>query len=141
MSHIKALIDPSIIKSLTPEDTVEKAAIDMTAKHVGSVLITQNNRIIGIFTERDLLNKVIAKGLDPKKTPVSLVMTKKVVTVTPYTSIEDCYSLMKKVGCRHLPVIENNQAIGIISMRHVLSWTINQLEYERNQLEHYIQGV
>lgn len=139
MSDLNVMMKPQNIKTLAPHSSVLEATQIMSAEKIGSVIITENDKLYGIFTERDLVNKVSAKNKDPKQTRVADVCTKNVTTVTSDTSVEKCYELMKKIGCRHLPIIENNKVIAVVSILHVLNWTIAELELERDQLRQYIE--
>lgn len=138
MTELQKRIKSQVIKTLSPNNTVLEAAQLMAHKRIGSVIITEQNQIVGIFTERDLLNKVVAIGLDPKTTLLEKVLTPNVCTVKPSTSIEECYELMKKVGCRHLPIVNQNGVIAVVSIRHVLNWCLEEVEHERDHLRDYI---
>ncbi|MCW5588977.1 MAG: CBS domain-containing protein [Legionellales bacterium] len=141
MSHIRSLLKPQTVQILSSEDTVAKAAEVMAAKKIGSVVIMENNQLAGIFTERDLLTKIIANKQDPDVVKLCDVMTRRVKTVTPDTTVGECFELMRDIGCRHLPVMnEDNTVYAIVSIRHVLGWTIDELQYERDQLARYIQS-
>ncbi len=138
MSHLKSLLKPQTVQTLPGNVSVAVAAEMMSAKRIGSVIITHGDRPVGIFTERDLLNRVIAADKDPKHTSLESVMTGNVTTVTPMSTVNDCYKLMKDIGCRHLPVVDNGEIVAIVSIRHVLGWTIDALKFERDQLQEYI---
>jgi CBS domain-containing protein len=138
MSHLKTLLTPRPVTLLPPYASISEAVETMSNKHIGSILITESGKVVGIFTERDLMKKVIAQKLDPKNTELGSVMTKNPECATLNNTVHECYELMNKLGCRHLPVIDEDKPIAVISIRDVLSWTIDQLAYERDQLKNYV---
>ncbi len=140
MTHLKSILKPQNVQELPPNSTVAAAVEQMSSKHIGSVIIAEGTKILGIFTERDLLNRVIAHNKNPEKIHLKDVMTGNITTVTPETTVNECFNLMKEVGCRHLPVVEEGKVIAIVSIKHVLSWTIDALRYERDQLKQYIHN-
>lgn len=123
-----------------PEMSVHDSVRLMTEKSVGSVLIMVGEKLLGIFTERDLLNRVVSKGLDPKTTPLSQVMSKKVVTVDINDTLEACYDKMQQMRTRHVPIVEGEKVVGMVTMRNILEWLWKEIEEENNQLKRYIQG-
>src|SRR3990167_9375935 len=124
--------------SVSPEKTVTEAAYIMLKAKVGSVLVLDNNKIVGIFTERDLLNAVIAKDLDPKKTKIAKVMTPNVCTIDIQETIEACYQKMNETKCRRMPILDKNQVIGMITMRDILRRKMEEVDFENKQLKDYI---
>lgn len=108
------------IYSVMPDQSVLSVAQFMKSKNVGAVPVMNNNFLVGIVSERDMLNKVVGPGLDPRDVSVERIMTNVVTVISPQDTIIDCLSKMKKSHCRHLPVIENSNLIGIISLRDVL---------------------
>ena len=124
--------------TLSPEQTVHDALMLMAEKNTGSVLVAENNKLVGIFTERDYARKVILKGRSSKETLVMDIMTDSPTFVTPDTKIEDCMQLMTSKFIRHLPVLENDELVGIISIGDVVKYIINQKDFIIANLEHYI---
>ena len=102
---------------LAPSASVREAAQLMSEHHIGALLVMDEGRLAGIFTERDALNRVLAEGRDPDSTPLSEVMTRDPVTLSPQTAATQALRLMGEVGFRHLPVVENDEVYGIISLR------------------------
>lgn len=98
------------------DETLAEAASRMREQQTGSLLVMDSDRLLGIFTERDLL-KAIASGLDPKQTTIKDIMTTDVVTVTPTTTIREAADIMATKWIRHLPVIEDERVVGVISQR------------------------
>ena len=112
------------------------------AKHsIGSLLVMENENLIGIITERDYSRNVILKGKSSKNTPVKDIMVSNILCVKPEQSVEECMALMTEKRVRHLPVIENNKVIGIISIGDLVKAIISEQKYMIEQLEHYISGL
>ncbi len=102
---------------LAPSASVREAAQLMSENHIGALLVMDEGRLVGIFTERDAINRVLAEGRDPDSTPLSEVMTRDLVTVGPQAAATLALHVMDEVGFRHLPVVENDKVHGIISLR------------------------
>lgn len=119
-----------------PETTVSEAARLMARKKVSAVLVVQNERLVGIFTERDAVYRVIAKGLDPDNTRLAEVMTPDPTTVTPDESFGYAMLMMHEHGFRHAPVIENNRPVGIVSARNALDPELEEFEAEARRRKH-----
>jgi CBS domain-containing protein len=128
------------IWSVGPDDSVYDALKLMADKNVGAVLVTEAGNLVGILSERDYARKVILKGKTSKDTPVREIMTEKVVYVRPDQTSDECMALMTDKRVRHLPVIENGQLIGIISIGDVVKEIISHQEFMLEQLENYITG-
>lgn len=128
------------IYSVEPRTSVYKAIELMAEKNIGGLLITENEKLVGIFTERDYARKLILKGKSSKDTLIGELMTKNPFTVTRDTSIEDCMKMMSNKRIRHLPVVEEETIIGIISIGDVVRFTIEEQKTIIEQLEHYITG-
>ncbi|MEP7137226.1 MAG: CBS domain-containing protein [Chloroflexota bacterium] len=121
-------------------DMVLDALKVMNDAKVGAVLVTENHKIVGIFTERDYLQKGEMAGRVAKSTPVKDVMTHDMYTVNMETSVEQCMALMDEHHFRHLPVVENDHLVGIVSIRDVLNALLKNKEIEIKGLENYIMG-
>lgn len=121
--------------------TVAEAVREMNEKGVGALLVMDGRRAAGIFTERDVLRRIVDVDKDPALLRVSEVMTRQLVTVSPETRIEEAMSLMTQRRFRHLPVMEAGEIVGMVSSGDLMRWiTINQEEYIRKMTE-YITGV
>ncbi len=127
--------------SVTPEQTVLAALVLMAEKEVGALMVLEGEALVGIFSERDYARKVVLKDRSSRDTPVSEVMSAPVVTVGPDQSIEECMSLMTEKRTRHLPVLENEKLIGLISIGDVVKAVILDREAVIGQLEGYITGT
>jgi CBS domain-containing protein len=112
----------------------------MSDKNIGSLLVLEGERLVGIITERDYARKVILKGRTSMDTPVSQIMTKKVYGVGCEQTIEACMALMTEKRVRHLPVLEDDRVTGIISIGDVVKTIISHQQFMIEQLESYIVG-
>ena len=127
--------------SVSASETVYHAIEVMAAANIGAVLVTEEDRIVGICTERDYTRKIILKGLASKETPVKEIMTKDVITVPPEATVEQCMALMTKYRFRHLPVVENGHLTGMVSIGDVVQSVITDKENLISGLQEYIQGI
>jgi CBS domain-containing protein len=112
----------------------------MCEKNIGGVLIVEDAKLVGIFTERDYARKLILKGKSSKDTPIHELMTSNLITVTPDTSIDDCMRVMVGRKIRHLPVLDNNVLVGLISIGDVVRHVIDEQKTIIQHLEYYITG-
>ena len=126
--------------SVEASQTVLDALKVMAEAHIGAILVTENGKIIGIYTERDYLYKGEIEGRSAKDTRIKDVMVAKMITVTYDTTVEQCMGLMKQYRFRHLPVVEKDQLVGLVSMRDVMLAAIENKESESRGLENYILG-
>ncbi|HUQ52523.1 MAG TPA: CBS domain-containing protein [Gammaproteobacteria bacterium] len=130
----------SAIHCVRPDDTV-LAALGVMAEHdIGAVLVLDGDELVGILSERDYARKVVLVGRTSKDSPVRAIMTADVVCVPPERSIEDCMALMTQHRMRHLPVLDNGQVIGLVSIGDLVKATIDEQEFTINQLKNYIAG-
>jgi len=135
---LKAKNHPSI--TITPRITVYEALKMMVENNIGALLVIEENKLVGIFTERDYARKVILLGKTSKDTLISEIMSTNLINVTPDNSMEDCMQLMTNKFIRHLPVLENDELIGIVSIGDVVKYIINEQKFIIEHLEHYIKG-
>jgi CBS domain-containing protein len=131
----------NIIFSVTPDTTVFKALEVMSEKNVNALLVMEDDTLAGIFTEKDYARKVVLKGKTSKSMLIKELMTSKLITVTPETSIDECMQLMTNKFIRHLPVLEYNKVVGIISIGDVVKFIIDEQKFIIENLEHYITGT
>jgi CBS domain-containing protein len=127
--------------SIASTDTVLQAVKVMTEHHIGALLVTEDGKIVGIYTERDYLYKGENEGRVAKDTRIKDVMSARMITVTKDTTADQCVELMKQYNIRHLPVVENDQLIGLVSMRDVIAAAFANKESEIRGLENYIMGT
>ena len=126
--------------SVPPHTTVYEALVVMADKNIGAVLVTEGDRLVGIFSERDYARKVVLVGKSSKDTAVSEVMTPRVLYVRPDQTIEDCMALMTDKHIRHLPVLDGERLAGLISIGDVVKSIISDQSFMIAQLENYIAG-
>jgi predicted transcriptional regulator len=126
--------------SVAATDTVLQAIKVMTDAHIGAVLVKEGGKIVGIYTERDYLYKGEIEGRSAKDTKIKDVMISKMITVTKETTAEQCIGLMRQYNIRHLPVVEHDQLVGLVSMRDVMFAVIENKDNEIRGLENYIMG-
>ncbi|MDH4027400.1 MAG: CBS domain-containing protein, partial [Nitrospirota bacterium] len=112
--------------SIGPNETAYKALEIMADKDIGSLLVIDKGELVGIFTERDYSRKVILKGKSSKDTKVEDLMTRKVITVKPENTIDECMALMKAANCRHMPVFEKGRLVAIVTMRDIMNELISE---------------
>jgi len=128
----------SEICSVSPDTSVYDALKLMAEKNIGAVLVMQAGRPVGILSERDYARQVILKGKASKDTPVREIMTARVIFVRPEQSVEDCMALMTDKHIRHLPVLEGETLLGILSIGDVVKAVISEKQFRIEQLENYI---
>jgi CBS domain-containing protein len=128
------------VLSVSPDATVFYALEYMVEKNVGALLVMDNERFAGIFTERDYARKVILKGRASRETPIKEIMSEHPITVTPDDTVEDCMKLMTQKYIRHLPVMENNKLVGLLSIGDIVKYIIEEQKFIIDNLEHYISG-
>lgn len=120
--------------------TVFEAVQKMNQHRIGAMLVLDGSKLAGIFTERDALTRVIAASLDPKSTPLAKVMTAQVLTVEPEATVQQVMDIFAEKRCRHLPVIQDGQLVGLISIGDVSRWVANAHRAEAESLRQYIAG-
>ena len=126
---------------VSPETNVFTALELMFEKNIGALLIIEQEKLVGIFTERDYARKVILKGKASKEIQVKEIMTENPTTVSSDSGIEECMQLMTNKFIRHLPVIDDGKLIGIISIGDVVKYIIEEQKFIIGSLEHYITGT
>jgi CBS domain-containing protein len=131
----------SMVWSITPEATVYEALQVMADKNLGAVLVIKNDKVVGIMSERDYARKIILHGKSSKETLVKEIMSSMVIYVNTSLSVEECMALMINKRIRHLPVIENGNLSGIISIGDIVDAVIDEKEFVIDQLVHYITGA
>ena len=128
----------SEIWSVSPTTTAYDALEVMAAKNIGAVLVFENEKLVGVFSERDYARKVILKGKSSKDTNVGELMTQDVFYVKPENTLDECMALMTSKHIRHLPVFDNNQIKGIITIGDVVKEVISEQEIMIKDLEDFI---
>lgn len=128
------------IWSVAPTATVYEAIEQMSEKGIGALLVMADGKLAGIFSERDYARKVILKDRSSKDTLVRDIMTAPVVTVSPKHNVEECMRLMTENRVRHLPVLDRDQVVGVVSIGDLVNWIITAHEETIGHLQSYIAG-
>jgi CBS domain-containing protein len=126
--------------SVAPGATVYEAIQLMSERNVGALLVMEGDRLEGLVSERDYTRKVVLRGRSSKETAVRDIISKPVITVTPDHTVENCMRLMTDKRVRHLPVIDKNRVVGVVSIGDLVNWIISVQSVAIDQLEHYITG-
>jgi CBS domain-containing protein len=122
-------------------DNIRQVAEYMSQRRIGAVAVLDGQRVAGIVSERDIMSKVVAKGLDPAHTKVSEVMSRELLVASPDDSYEDAARKMRQAGIRHLPVVEDGRLIGMISQRDLLQVDLTAKDEEIRWLNAYIHFI
>lgn len=129
------------IWSIPPDASVYDALKLMAEKNIGAVLVRDSESLVGILSERDYARKVVLQGKTAMDTPAREIMTDRVICVRPEETAEECMAVMTEKKVRHLPVLEDDQLIGVISIGDVVKAIIPEQEFIIEQLEHYVRGT
>ncbi len=130
----------SNIWTVSPDTMVFDAIQLMADKNIGALLVTENDRLLGILSERDYTRKIALKGRSSKQTPVREIISGRVISVSPSHTIEDCMRLMTDHRVRHLPVLSGDKLLGIVSIGDLVNWIISAQTTTIHQLQTYITG-
>jgi CBS domain-containing protein len=124
--------------SLQQNMTVSEAARYMAEKNIGAVPVMEANRLVGIFSERDVIKRIVSKDLDPTAVKIGDVMTRDLVVAAANESYDDCLRKMKQAGCRHLPIVSGDQLLGVVSLRDLLQIELTEREEKLEFLNNYL---
>jgi CBS domain-containing protein len=134
MHKLRHVVQRLNMISVSPNAPVLEAAASMTEGRVGAIPVLDDaDRLVGIFSERDLMTRVVVAGRDPRQTRVAEVMTHEVVTAALDDSVDRCLEKMRGAGCRHLPVVEGGRVISMLSMRDLL---LDEIEEQTEEIRH-----
>jgi CBS domain-containing protein len=134
---VKSLMEPKKLIMVSQDTTVSEAAALMASKNTGAVLVIDNQQLVGIFTERDAVFRVLAKGQDALTTRLRDVMTVAPSTVTAGTSYGHALLLMHEKGFRHVPVVDGDRVVGIVASRNAMDPQLEEFVSEARRREHY----
>lgn len=126
------------VLSVSPDATVYDALALMARYDIGALVVLDGDRLCGMFSERDYARKVILLGRSSRTIPVAEIMTRDVVTVTPYRTVDDCMATMTDHHIRHLPVLEAENVVGLVSIGDLVKAQLDEQRFVIEQLEHYI---
>ena len=118
--YIQELISNQEMYRSDVDQTVLEVARAMVARNIGAVPVVRDGLLVGIFSERDLMGRVVSQGLDPRNTRVEEVMTADPLSVTPFETVDNCMLLMRHHGFRHLPICDGKRLLGVVSLRDLL---------------------
>jgi CBS domain-containing protein len=128
MKLVPDLVHDQHLSPIAPSATVREAAKSMAERNIGAALVVEGGRLLGIFSERDLMNRVIARGLDPDLTKVEEVMTRNPETLPPQADIREAMRLMVQRGFRHIPVVDGHKVVGIVSERDIFANVVKNMQ-------------
>ena len=138
---ISDLLRNQVTISAEAHQTVFEVAQLMVEHNIGAVPVLQDGQLAGIFSERDLMSRVVVAGKDPARTLVNQVMTEDPLTVAPNDPLETCMTLMKRHGFRHLPVCAGRELKGVVSLRDVLLHDLDEKDYEVRMMRAYLHST
>ncbi len=141
MSCIYDLIKDQDTYRANVDQTVLELAQAMVERNIGAVPVLREGELVGVFSERDLMKRVVVTGRDPKETRVDAVMTTDPLTVSPHESIETCMLLMRRHGFRHLPICEGRVLKGMVSLRDIMLHDLDEKDHEVRMMRAYIQAT
>ena len=138
--HVYDLIGNQDTYRADESQSVLEVAQAMVARNIGAVPVLRDGLLVGIFSERDIMKRVVAEGLDPRSTRVDQVMTEEPLTVSPEESVENCMHLMRRHGFRHLPICDGKRLLAVISLRDLLLHDLTEKDHEVRMMRAYIQA-
>ena len=143
MKTLGSIVKDSLreLYKVSADATAQHAAEYMATRNIGAVTVVEGDRVVGLFSERDLMKRVVAKELDSKIVKIGEVMTTELVTGTPEDSCEEGISKMRQAKCRHLPVLEGQHFLGLISLRDLLEVEVDEQAEELRMLNTYIHYI
>jgi CBS domain-containing protein len=130
----------SQVYSINPHSTVYEALEKLAEKDIGALVVMQGNDIVGVLSERDYARKVFLTGRSSKETQVQEIMSAPPVIVSPNTTVDESMQIMTANRCRHLPVVDNDQVVGVVSIGDLVNWIITTQDHTIHELENYISG-
>src|SRR5688572_9886976 len=131
---------PAQLWTISSDDTVFDAIQQMADKNIGALLVMNGDRLVGVVSERDYTRKVALKGKSSRETKVREIISTPIISATPHSTVEECMRLMTTNRVRHLPILQGNEVVGIVSIGDLVNWIISAQSVTIFQLESYITG-
>ena len=141
MSRVSDIVHQRELFSVEEHHSVAEVARKMAELHVGAILVFNGNQLRGIFSERDLMKRVVVERCDPDRTAVGFVMSTEVATIDEAASLEDAMEAMQSHNCRHLPVTRDGQVVAFLSMRDLMNFELTQKTNEIHHIRTYISNA
>ena len=141
MSRVRDIVQNRDLFHVEEDQTVAQVARHMAELHVGAILVLNNGELRGIFSERDLMKRVVLERLDPDRTPVGDVMSTDLVAVDEMASVEEAMEAMQANNCRHLPVTSGSSVVAFLSMRDLMNYELASKTEEIHHMRAYIHGA
>lgn len=141
MSIVRDIVGNRVLFSVQENESVAAVARQMADFHVGAIVVMSYGKLRGVFSERDLMLRVVLERLDPEITPVQKVMSTEVTTIEETASPEEAMEAMHRHGCRHLPVARNGEVVGFLSMRDLMDFELARRTEELHHMKAYIHGA
>jgi CBS domain-containing protein len=132
---------PGQVETVNPHTSVGEAIAKMNAKRIGALLVMDGERLVGIFTERDVLTRVVPQQLDTRRTPVAEVMSRQPLTIAPTRTVQQAMMVMTDRHHRHLPVVQGGKVVGLISIGDLTRWLVSDQQRTIEDLTDYIHRV
>jgi CBS domain-containing protein len=127
------------VETVSPQSSVGEAVARMNQRRIGSLLVMDGERLVGIFTERDVLTRVVPQQLDPQKTPVGEVMTRNPISISPNRTVQEAMMVMTDTRHRHLPVVQGGKVVGVVSIGDLTRWTVRDQQRTIEDLTDYVR--
>jgi len=140
MAHVRDIVGNRVLFSVQESETVAQVARQMANFHVGAILVMGFGRLCGIFSERDLMLRVVLQKLDAEITPVRAVMSTQVASIDETATPEEAMEAMHQHSCRHLPVTRSGEVVGFLSMRDLMDFELERRTEELHHMKAYIHG-
>ena len=141
MAHVRDIVLNRVLFSVEENETVAGVARRMAEVRVGAIVVLHQGQLRGVFSERDLMLRVVLQRLDPENTPGRTVMSTQVTTVDESASLEEAMEAMHQHGCRHLPVTRAGEVVGFLSMRDLMDFQLARQTEELHHMKAYIHGA
>jgi CBS domain-containing protein len=126
------------VETVTAQTSIGEAIAKMNARRIGSVVVMEGERLVGIFTERDVLTRVVPQQLDPRRTPVGEVMSREPITISPSRTVEEALVIINNSRHRHLPVVQAGRLVGMVSIGDLTRWIVRDQQRTIDDLTDYV---